>query len=416
MKGLEKLKKKYKLTHRKPLFYLLSLLGVLFLFLGGLITRGYSTLFLFQVNRSDFFMDFYLPLSELFNGPYAHGSIYPPLPALFYKLMLRFVPYNIVTHGAFAIRSSQAGEMVFLFYILVTLLAFFVLIMEVKGGSRLEKYVFSFVTVFSAPFLFQFERANIIFVVLLFLIIYVFFKDSKKSIIQEIALISLSVASAIKLYPIVFLLLLIKEKRFSETIRVVVYTAILFFLPFFALGGLSQLPVLIKNITTTSNGIFAWGVGSSVSMQSITRIIGSLFGNFGATPILIGNIISIIILLLGILVAFFMRSKWKTVALLTLTMILVPSISFEYTLIFMLIPLIMFLDREEKKKKNEYIYTICFVLIFTPFLFGNVDSINSGFGPHARPLTYEVLIQNIALVTMTILLLVKESISLRKIQ
>jgi Glycosyltransferase family 87 len=392
--------KNYHLTSNKGIFYVITVCGVVSFFISGLISRGHSYTNLFQNNSSDYFMDFYNPLSELLNGPYAHGSIYPPLPALFYKYMLRMVPFNVASHGAFAIRSSQAGEMVFFFYLLITILAFFILVMEMKKGSHLEKYLFSFIMLFSGPFLFQFERGNIIFVALLFLMLFIWLKDSNKTIVREIALLSLALAAAIKIYPILFIILLLKEKRFIETLRVVIYGAILFFFPFFALGGLTQLPVFLKNITTSSNDALVWGVGYSVNIQSAVRIIGATGGNFGSMPIFIGHIISYIVLVLGILAAFFIRSLWRTVALLTLLMILVPALSFEYSLIFMIIPLIMFLDTDEKKLKMSRFYLFCFILLFIPFTFGEVTMINSGFGINARPLTYGVLVQNIVLLMM----------------
>lgn len=408
MEKITKFIKQHLLSKPKNIFYGAMVIGVLVFFISGLVTRGYSYYNLFQSNRSDYFMDFFNPLSELLNGPYAHGSIYPPLPALFYKLMLRMVPFDIASHSAFAIRSSQAGEMVFLFYTLLTLLAFFILLTHIKKGSSLEKYLFSFIILFSGPVLFTLERANIIFIALLFLMVFVFFKDSKRPIVREVALISLAISAAIKLYPALFLLLLIKEKRFIETIRVIAYGIVLFFLPFFGLGGLKELPVLYKNILTTSNGQLAWGVGYAVNIQSIARIIGALIGNFGGAPVLIGKIVSYVFLLVGIITAFFVKPQWKTVSLLSLLIITVPPISFEYSLIFMIIPLMMFLKTEDKIEQKNYFYLICYVLLFIPYIFGPVDMINKGFGIHARPLTYGVLIQNVVLAIMGIVLIIDE--------
>lgn len=407
MKKITTFINKYHLSNQKVVFYISMVTSIFWFFVSGLVTRGYSYYNLFQSNRSDYFMDFFNPLSELLNGPYAHGSIYPPLPALFYKLMLRMVPFEIASRGAFAIRSSQAGEMVFLLYILLALLLFFILLMQIKKGSSLEKYLFSFVILFSGSILFTFERANIIFVALLFLIVFIFFRDSKNRIIREVTLISLSIAAAIKLYPALFLLLLIKKKRFIESFRVVIYGIILFFIPFFVLGGLSHIPILFKNIFTTSNDQIDWGVGYAVNIQSIVRIIGALRGDFGAAPILIAKVISFVVLILGIVSAFFMKSQWKTVALLSLLMIVVPPISFEYTLIYMVIPLIMFLDNEEKTEQKSYFYLVCFILLLVPFTFGPVDIINRGFGHQERPLSYGVLIQNIVLFLMVVFIMLQ---------
>lgn len=396
-----------KVDIKKLFFYIATISGLLMFFFHGLITRGRSFNNLFQNNRSDYFMDFYNPLSELFDGPYAHGSIYPPLPQLFYKFMLRLIPYDIAAHGGFAIRLSDSGQIVFLMYMIITLLIFIILLLEIKKGSRLEKYIFSVLILFSAPFLYQFERANIIFIALLFLIIFIFFKDSKNRIIREIAIASLAVSAGIKLYPLLFSLLLIKERRIKDFFKILFYSAIVLIVPFFILGGLSQLTVLFNNILSTSNGSTGWGVGYSVNIQNITRIIFAIFGNFGDDTIFIGRIFSVLILILGVISVLFLRSKWKTVTLLSLLIVMVPPISFEYTLIFMIIPLIMFLDYEEKEKWIDYLYMACFILIFIPFTLNKIDIINSGFGISARPLTYGVLIQNIAISIMITCLVIQ---------
>lgn len=404
-----------ELNLKKHIFYTTTLLGVLAFFLSGLITRGNSILNLFITDRTNYFMDFFNVLHSLFNGPYTYGSIYPPLPLLFYRLILRLIPYDIVEKGAITIRASQVGEVVFLFYVVITLLVFFALIMEVKKGLAIEKYIFTFVILLSGPFLFQFERANIIFVALLFLMVFVFFKDSKNRFVRELALISLAIATGIKLYPAIFGLLLLKERRFKDAFKVFIYSLGLLILPFFALGGLHQLPRLVRNIFSTSNYVAEWGAGYAVNIQNITRILFGFFGDFGKSPIVIGRFLSFAVLALGVVSAFFLRSKWKTVAILTLLMILIPSISYEYVLIFMLIPLIMFLDRKEKEL-FDYIYLACFLLMFIPFSLGKVDSINNGFGRLSLPLTYGVLIQNITASTMAVCLIVEGLLTIKFIK
>jgi hypothetical protein len=362
-------------------------------------------------------MDFFNILRTLFDGPYTNHSIYPPLPLLIYKELLRLVPYDIAGKTALIIRSMQQGQIVFLFYSLITLLAFFILVVEAKKGSKIEKYFFIFTMLLSGPFLYQFERANIIFVSLLFLMIFVFLKDNKNRFAREFALFSLAISTGIKIYPVLFNLILIKEKRFKELLRSFVYSIALFILPFFFLGGINQLPILFQNVFKTSQGVLIWGVGYTVNILNITRIIFGLFGDFfSGKPIVVGGIISLIILVLGIMSSFLLGSKWKTVALLSLLMILVPTISYEYTLIFMIIPLIMFIDQKDKEKLH-YFYLFCFILIFIPFVFGNVDLINKGFETRCiinglgwgavLPLTYGVLIQNIVLVVMAIALIIE---------
>lgn len=404
LKNLSIFSELYKLNLKKYIFYITTLFGILIFIFSGLITRGHSFYNLFSPDKKDYFMDFFNVLHGLFNGPYTYGSIYPSLPQLIYKILLRLVPYDIAGKSPSVIRATQSGEIVFLFYMLITLLIFFILLMEVKKGLKIEKYIFAFIILFSAPFLFQFERANIIFVALLFLMIFVFFKDSKNRIVREFALVSLAISGAIKFYPALFGLLLIKDRRYKDFFKISIYGLALFILPFFMVGGISQLPILVKNVFSTSDVTTNWGVGYAVNIQNTIRILFGFLGDFGKNSIIIARILSLVILVLGLVSAFFLRSKWKTVALLTLLMILTPVISYEYTLIFMLIPLIMFLDRKEKELL-DYLYLACLILMFIPFTLGKIDSINNGFGHPALPLTYGILIQNIALSIMAIYLI-----------
>jgi len=406
-KATDVFKKQFKKNLKKSIFYTGIILGILIFFISGFITRGHSFYNFFNPDRNGPFMDFFNVLRNLFDGPYTHNSIYPPLPLLIYKLMLHFVPYDIAGKQPAVIRATQAGEVIFLIYMLITLLFFLGLTMLVKKGTSIEKYVFSFIMLFSAPFLHQFERANIIFVSLLCLMIFVFYKDSKNRILRELALIFLAVSAAIKIYPAVFGLLLIKEKKYKDAIKVFIYCVCFFILPFFILGGIKQFPLFIRNLSFASYLLAKWGVGYAVSMQNITRIIFGFFGNFGDNPIVIGKILSLVVLIFGLVSAFFLRTKWKAITMLTLIVVLVPSISYEYVLIFMIIPLIMFLDKVNKER-FDYAYLTLFILLFIPFSLGRVDSISNGFGKNLIfPLTYGILIQNIAILIMAICLIIQ---------
>ncbi len=400
---------------KKPIFYATTIISILVFIVTGFATRGHSFYNLFFINpvNSDYFMDFFNNLYILFLGPYSpsQSSIYPPLAHLIYKPIARLVPIDIVAKGSFAIRASESGQIALLMYALITLLVFFALIMKVKKGSITEKYFFIFIVLFSAPFLYQFERANIIFVALLCSMIFVFFKDSKKPIIREMSFISLAVSVGIKLYPALFVLLLMKERRFRDVLRVSFYIAAFLILPFFAFGGIGSIVNISKNIFSTSNLFLNSGVGYAVNLQNITRIIFALFGDFSSNPIFISSVSSFVMLILGIFSSFLLRSKWKTVALLSSLTVLVPSISWEYTLVFMAIPLIMFLDSEDKKKGTNYLYLTCFILVFIPFVLPGVDYINNGFIASGLkkpyPLTYGILIQNLATTTMALYLIVQ---------
>ena len=72
----------------------------------------------------------------------------------------------------------------------------------------------------------------------------------------------------------------------------------------------------------------------------------------------------------------------------------------------MVIPLIIFLDNNQKMASIDYLYLFCFILIFIPFTLGKVSALNNVLGKdYSFPLTYGVLIQNIVISVMTISLI-----------
>ena len=71
--------------------------------------------------------------------------------------------------------------------------------------------------------LFAFERANSIIVAFIGMLFFLALKESKNRVLKEIGIISLAVASAIKIYPVVLFVLLLKEKKYKELLRGVVY-------------------------------------------------------------------------------------------------------------------------------------------------------------------------------------------------
>lgn len=406
-----------KKNYLKITFYITMLLGISLFLFTNLLTRGSNHFnLLFIPAQNDFFMDFFNVLQSLYIGPYTLGFIYPPFALLIYKLLLRFVPFDIAATSPGIIRGTQSGELVFLFYTLISLFLFFLIINEIKKGIKIEKYLFTITLLFSAPFLNLFERGNIIFIALIFLAIFVFFKDSKNRIVREFSIISLAISGAIKIYPLIFLFFLLKEKRFNDFYKLVFYSFLLFLVPFLFLGGFNQIFKLIENFSYTSSEAAKWGFGYTVNIQNLTRIFFAFLGNFGDNPIIIGRVMSILFLILGIFASFLSRSFWKAVAILTLLIILVPNISYVYTLVFMIIPLILFLDKE-KKEKWDKLYLLCFLLLLLPFPYDNgVEILNRGF--HLKqflPVTYSILVQNIIAFSM-LFILILETLSKNKKQ
>ena len=358
----------------KKLFFLIMSAGFICFLITAVITRGESLKSFLFGDINDMFMDLFnsishstgkIPYENMPISPANGPAIYPSFAYLIYKFIAMLVPYEILVSGSFAIRGSQIGVLISSLYIAALSMALYFIIAHNKKGTSIEKFVFSLLITFSFPFIFQIERANIIFIALIFLMLFMYGKDSENKVIRELSLVCLAISAAIKIYPAIFGVLLVKEKRFKETLRLVIYGIISFFAPFFAFGGVKSVGLFLKNISELAEQ-FHEGFAYKVNFTNTVRLFFSTMNKASARIDMAANILLIIIVVLVAISVFSLKSKWRIMTLLSLTMILIPSFSFFYTLVFLLPPLMLFLDADEKRKKIDYVYLVLFCLLFTP--------------------------------------------------
>ena len=102
----------------------------------------------------------------------------------------------------------------------------------------------------SAPALFAFERGNIILLCAALCIWFLLGYRSPRPILRELSFIALAIAAALKVYPALLGLLLLRERRYREALRLAAYGAGAVFLPFLCMeGGFSNLPLLLDNFS-----------------------------------------------------------------------------------------------------------------------------------------------------------------------
>lgn len=355
---------------------------------------------IFFGDTNDYFMDFYNSMYHANNDPYALKSIYPPLAYVIYKCFSIFVPNSVLHQSGFAIRDSQGGNIAFMIYNVIMMSTLVLSIYYYKKGSVLKRSIFSTLILFSGAFLFTFERGNIILLSLIFLMLFIFCKDHRNKKIREMSLICLAISASLKVYPAILGLILIKEKRYKEAIRAVIYGILIFFIPFIFFGGIDQIAKLLEGIFLTGGMFAESGYGYLVDVSNSVRAIlhGALNIDSEITNT-VCQIVSVICLVFGLAILPVMNNKWKEVTLLISIMVLVPSFSGTYTLIFYLIPLIMFLDNKEKEKQ-DYKYLIFFI-----FIFACIPSFSVGEG--VRPISGNQLIQILGVTGMYACLIIE---------
>ena len=176
-------------------------------------------------------------------------------------------------------------------------------------------------------------------------------------------MISLAIAFGLKLYPAVYGLVLIKERKWAQSIRAILYGIITIILPLFFLGdGFAGLKIMFSAIgseQTFSFGLLAFDYSASGILKGINSLLSNAGININDFVI---KILSIIIWIIPIIGFFVSNKKWKQFLYLTMAVLLFSSQG-SYGLCWFLIPLLFFFKAEDKFEKNNVVQIICMILL-----------------------------------------------------
>ena len=359
-------------------------------------SKGGQQSTLFFSNPGDSFMDFFNVLKYISTrDPYhyiAFGGLadkaYPPLAYLILYPASRL--YNYIDNSSYSARGSQLALMSLLIFLGICIIALALLIYQNKKGSSFVKTCTIAAMFSSGVFLFALERGNIILLAALFLGVFLFLYNSESAVMREIAYLSLACAVGLKVYPVLFGIIILKNKRWFAGLRTILYGAAAGFLPFlFFKGGFSNLSQLLMNIDLSTQSFkflsplyrFGWAAQYLWANTNPTQI---------DKWILIGNVLMVfsVALCLGL------KKPWKTVMFLTCALIASPVNSAYYCGIYLLVPVVLFLN-EKEHELLDWLYVVLFAAILNPYQFA-MDS-----------LPQTVHIANTALLILYLLLLLE---------
>ena len=239
-------------------------------------------------------------------------------------------------------------------------------------NSTKKIYIIIFMLLFSYPFLFEFDRANVEYIVMSFLLIFFILYKKEK---YTLASLALAVPICMKLYPALFAILLLKRKKYKEFLLCTVLSLSLMLCSFVIIGGnINNLPIAIKNFSFFTEKFAIEGDGLPYN-HTIWTMINYFNINFGSYTIkdFGNNYISIytqmVIISAIIIIAYLLiieKEEWKIITILTIMMITFPHVSFDYTLIHLYIPLIYFIISNVKNRWEEIVYAILFSISILP--------------------------------------------------
>lgn len=349
------------------LFFIVALIGIGCM-LSMLIVSGGGVMERMVYDESRF-CDFWAHINRLLDYDNIYGNladadaIFPPLAYGFLAFFARCVRPN----GVDDIAGTGFGILIFIMYLMIFMTGFIqILDYDYRAHNRLLRVLLPFVFLFSYPFWgFAFERGNLVMYAMLFLYIGLALRNHPNKIVREISLICVAISAGFKIYPALFGLLWLVEKRYKEALRLIAYGLAAFFLPFIFFGGPQGLFDYIK--------IFFGYLGRNSYAR--TSIAGSCIALIGEPGRAVGRIL-ILVWVVWILFYLFSERKitWKTIALLTSTQTIIIPESYVYTYVFIVIPCVFFLKEtasfpvSEKYRKLDYLYAILFACVFTvPF-------------------------------------------------
>lgn len=391
--------------NRKMTLFFISFFAInsLILLIFCMATQGNSlSWILFSGGKTqDQFMDFLNSIRDsaqrdVYNG---RGSIYPPLSVLYFRFIALFIDNDIVGlsfRNRRTIWSDQRSMLMVVFFISSSMLIINKMISKkfTNKTNRLFAEILSAQLIFSYPMLYAIERGNIIILTMMTSMFFFFYRNSENKVLKELSYIMLAVSAGLKYYPAVFGLILIREKKFKDALRLMLYgiSAIaipLVLIKYFDTKAIESAAAL-ANVQTGSVGVLPAKIGTgsqgsfvSSMIKNLVRFFNKKSSGFNASSVSIynfayffkntnkafANTMSTFLLwtseILALISFFIVKKEWERVFLLCYLIINIPAASSVYSLIFLIIPLVMFI-LEPNKKKSDWFFLILFAFLLTP--------------------------------------------------
>ena len=320
--------------------------------------------------------DYFFTLRSLLDGdPYGNCEIYMPLTYLLLYPFSQLGGYDQLTQEYDRVFLNECwnvpvGMVSYMFLLLLMSLLFWHSLQKVNRYKYLSNWSVCLLF-FSSIFIFSIERGNLIILsaacVNYFL---AYYRDADRKKVY-FALFSLCIASILKIYPAIFGLLLLKEKKYKDILFCFAVGLPLVFLPYLAFkGGFSNIPVHLANIANMQNEfsnivVDHFGIPKINAMLFDSLIItGPVFHFFDVVL----HILNIVLVLLSFALVLFARNPyWKNVMLLACVIILYPINSGFYCGLYFFPVFCIFMGTLGETKLVHYLMIAMMCFIFNPF-------------------------------------------------
>lgn len=366
--------KKIKPIH---LYLALNLLGITLFIVLNRISNGYYFEQIFYNLTGDALYDFFVFLNQTSTSAisFAVGSN-PPLVRLIFRFIFKSLPestqelyttVNLWPNSEYDLRVNAFAFLCFwiMFTFAIVLLA--KLCIENLEGTSVQKKLFVGLSLLSTGVIWAVERGNIVIWAVVCTMYFCFNYEKTERLSREISYLSLGIAISLKIYPVLFCILLLKQKKYKEILKVIVYVIILTVFPILISGGFDALFAYIGtlfNQASVSSNLRAGYLNGLSIMLTFSRALG-IESAYMSNIVFFRILNYVFCIVLSIVVVYLVNKKWIQLTALVFAMFLLPGITHTYMLAFVSIPLILFLNEERKMTLQNILALLGFLLLTT---------------------------------------------------
>ena len=252
-----------------------------------------------------------------------------------------------------------------LFFVLCSAIIIFVVIRKYKLPP-VQSFKVGIIIIMSAPFIYAVMRGNTIYFAMIFLLLFVLLYQNEKAYVREIGYLCLVFAGLIKIYPLFFGVFLLCKKKIWASVRIAIYFFLLFWLSFYLFdGGMNHFAPFVENLGGFASNMDRLASGNNLSITSFVFKLLCPFRIPYSVISVIGNVVTIISFVIATVCATYTRSDFSRFAIASAVVVLIPSVSYFYVLIFALFPFMQFIrDYDELSPTRQKLYTVLFLIIF----------------------------------------------------
>ena len=233
-------------------------------------------------------------------------------------------------------------------------------------GSVWKKAVVAASVMIAGPTLYTMERGNLILIAIPMMVIFTATYSSEDRKLRHLGYVCLAIAAALKGYPAILGLLLVYRKQWKDTLFLILYGAVISFAPFLMLrNGLANIPRWFENIGLNTER-YEFLNGDKLGYRFFLANNGGLVLDEMKEIRDTVNLIIIIVAVLAMLGAFFVRTEWMRYLMLLSVILIFPANNAYYVAMY-LIPFAVLLLNQEKNDPVIIILTAVTAFMLTPY-------------------------------------------------